>query len=86
MEKDLTHLINIIKALHDRLGSKAWKGEMTMNLTDNIEALLDLGDCGSAMNLPNKYRHDCLFSIFMSYVKGVKTGLKEINNAIREQR
>lgn len=36
----------------------------------------------SVMNLPNQYHHDCLFSITMSYVNGVETGLKEINNAI----
>lgn len=36
--------------------------------------------------LPNKYHHECLFSIPMSYVKRVETGLKEINNKIREQR
>jgi len=38
------------------------------------------------INLPTQYHHDCLFSIPMSYVKGVEAGLKEINNAIKEQR
>lgn len=47
MEKDLNNLINVIKGLHDRLESKAWKGKITINPTDNIEALFDLGDYGN---------------------------------------
>lgn len=47
MEKDLNNLISVIKGLYNRLDSKAWEGKIAINISDNIEALFDLGDYGS---------------------------------------
>lgn len=54
MEKDLNNLINVIKGLNDRLGSKAWEGKIAIHIGDNIEALFDLGDYGS-IEIANYY-------------------------------
>lgn len=66
VEKDLNNLINVIKGLHERLEVKAWKGKILININDYLHKIADT---------------IILFSIDMSYVKGVETGLKEINNA-----
>ena len=85
MLKHLEPLSKEVEQLLEALKSKQ-KGSVIEIRNTEVEKWLYYRGFVRVINAPNKYHHDCLFPIPMSYVKGVEEALKEINHAIRWQR